>query len=309
MDIDTSGIRWGLCCLFSDRQPHFRQATAAYMNRLGEERAHRYLADVAGANVIALWHALERCHELGICAFRINSQMLPLATHPVWGYNVVDLPGGSVIEAGLRASADLAVEYGISLSVHPDQYNVLNSETERVVAATIIEIEQQAWFCEAVGASTICLHGGSKAGGIAAAQERLRGGIERLSDRARSRLALENDDRSYTVADLLPVCTEMEIPLIYDVHHHRCNPDDLNVEAATDLALTTWCARATLPLMHLSSPRIPWGEGDPRPHADFVDPLDIPRCWSGINAIVDVEAKAKERAVMELYRMNAEHLL
>ena len=52
----------------------------------------------------------------------------------------------------------------------------------------------------------------------------------------RSRLTLENDDKVYTPADLLPVCTEMKVPLVYDVHHHRCLPDGLSVEAATEKA-------------------------------------------------------------------------
>jgi UV DNA damage endonuclease len=52
-------------------------------------------------------------------------------------------------------------------------------------------------------------------------------------------LTLENDDISYTVSDLLPVCDKLAIPLVYDVHHHRCNPDGLPVEEATQLPEAT----------------------------------------------------------------------
>ena len=51
-----------------------------------------------------------------------------------------------------------------------------------------------------------------------------------LPENVRSRLTLENDDVSYTVSDLLPVCEKLSIPLVYDVHHHRCKPDGLSVE-------------------------------------------------------------------------------
>lgn len=65
------------------------------------------------------------------------------------------------------------------------------------------------------------------------AVDRLRRSLARLNQRARARIALENDDRVYTVLDLLPLCREEGIPLVYDVHHHRCNPDGLSVEEAT----------------------------------------------------------------------------
>jgi UV DNA damage endonuclease len=69
--------------------------------------------------------------------------------------------------------------------------------------------------------------------------DRLWRGIERLSPRARARLALENDDRVFSVADLAPVCGATGVPLVYDVHHHRCHPDGLTVEQATELAVDT----------------------------------------------------------------------
>lgn len=293
-------IRFGLCCLFSDASPRFRQATASYVGRLGPAAGQRYLADVVGANAISLLYAIERCHELGISAFRINSQILPIATHPALGYQTHEIPGGEVLIAALRTAGELARSYGIALSTHPDQYNVLNSERESVVQSTLREIEYQAWFCELVGATTVCLHGGSKAGGTDAAQDRLRRGIDRLSDRARARLALENDDRSFTVADLEPVCRDMGIPLIYDVHHHRANQDKYSVEAATDLAVETWAERHQTPWMHISSPRDGWDARDVRPHSDFINPADVPATWLGRDLIVDVEAKAKEQAVVAI---------
>jgi hypothetical protein len=57
--------------------------------------------------------------------------------------------------------------------------------------------------------------------------------------------------------------------------------------------------------MHLSSPRDGWGAPNPRPHADYVDPADVPAAWlrlaaAGRRFTVDVEAKDKERAVLAI---------
>jgi UV DNA damage endonuclease len=68
------------------------------------------------------------------------------------------------------------------------------------------------------------------------------------------------------------------------------------VEQATAFAVETWRGRE--PHFHMSSPRDGWDSRDPRPHADFLDPQDIPVCWRGQAFTVDVEAKAKERAVL-----------
>ena len=140
-------------------------------------------------------------------------------------------------------------------------------------------------------------------GGTDTALERLERGIDRLGEDARALLALENDDRLFTVADLLPLCERTGVPLVYDVHHHRCHPDGLSVEEATMRAVATWKGRE--PYMHLSSPRDGWGSPNPRPHDAFVDPADFPEAWIGLaftgrTFSVDVEAKDKERAVLAI---------
>jgi UV DNA damage endonuclease len=106
-------------------------------------------------------------------------------------------------------------------------------------------------------------------------------------------MTVENDDKTYTPADLLPLCKATGIPLVYDVHHHRCNPDSLSVEQATKKALATWNRE---PMFHLSSPIEGWDGPKPERHHDFIDVNDFPECWRRKNITVEVEAKAKEVA-------------
>jgi UV DNA damage endonuclease len=298
-------IRWGLCCQFLDAPIRFRQATHRYVSTLGPGARVDYLSAIARSNAIALAHAVERCRELGIGAFRINSQIVPLATHPRSGYSLADLDQGDVITRAFQAAGELARERDVRLSFHPDQFVVLNSEREDVVRASVEEVEFQAGMARLVGADVLCLHGGGATGGVGAALERLERGIDRLSDGARALLALENDDRLFTPHDLLPFCERTGIPLVYDVHHHRCNPDGLSVHEATEHAMATWGAREFY--AHLSSPRDGWDAPNPRPHAAYVDPADVPESWLGRRMTVDVEAKDKERAVIQIMQQVAEH--
>jgi UV DNA damage endonuclease len=295
-----SSLRFGLCCLFSDNSPRFRQATHTYVSKLTASARREYMADVVHANAIALVHAIARCAELGIGAFRINSQIAPLGTHPRSGYELGDLLRSDVIIAAFQHANAAARANNIRLSFHPDQFVVLNSERADVVASSITELEFQARLAELIGADTICLHGGGMAGGPDAALDRLRRGIDRLSGRVRARLAFENDDRSFTVQMLLPLCEREQLPVIYDVHHHRCLPDGLSVDEATDLAAATWTKLGREPYMHISSPRDGWAAKNPRPHSDFIDPNDLPPSWLNRTMTVDVEAKAKERAVVQI---------
>src|SRR5215208_4249442 len=216
-------IRWGLCCQFLDAPIRFRTATHRYVATLDAVARRTYLTNIARDNAAALDAAVARCAELGIRAFRINSQILPLTTHPESGYLLGDLDDDGSIAAAFVAAGDRARSVDVRLSFHPDQFVVLNSEQERVVASSVTEMEAQGRVAELVGADVLTLHGGGAAGGIPAALERLERGIERLPGAARSRLALENDDRSFTPEMLLPLCERLGVPFVYDVHHHRCN--------------------------------------------------------------------------------------
>jgi UV DNA damage endonuclease len=288
--------RWGLCCQFLDSPIRFRQATHRFSTTLRRNESRAYISKIVLSNAQALIDAIERCAALGIHAFRITSQFMPLATHPVSGYHPEDLPDWEDIEKKLLEASARSKAHDVRLSFHPDQFVVLNSETERVVGSSVIEMEHQAIVARLAGAQALTLHGGGMAGGVYAAMERLEHGIDRLSANARALLALENDDRSFSPATLLPFCERSGIPFVYDVHHHRCNSDAMSVAEATSRCIDSWGNRE--PWTHISSPKLGWKSANRRSHADFIDPEDVPSEWFGKTMTIDIEAKEKERAVL-----------
>ncbi len=292
-----AGIRWGLCCLFVQEPIRFGIRQAGYLSRFDRGRQLEMLAATVRANGEALMRAIRYCHDHGIGAFRVNSRLFPLKTHPERGYRLDELPDHTAILALYRHAGAEGRRLDIRLSFHPDQFTLLSSPDEGVTARSLAELAYHAEAAELIGADVITLHGGGAYGDKGAALARLARAIERLPESIRSRLALENDDRIYAPADLLPLCARYRIPFVYDIHHHRCHADGLLVEEVTDLALATW---AREPLFHLSSPRAGWDGGDPRPHHDFIDPADIPACWRPLRLTVEVEAKAKELALARL---------
>lgn len=290
-------VRLGLCCMFREAAIRFRRTTAAAMLRLERSAALARLAGICRGNAEALTAAIRYCGDHGIGDFRVNSQILPVKTHPEAGYTMAALPGGGEIISQFRACGALARELGVRLTFHPDQFVLLSSPDPAVTARSVADLAYHAEVAEWIGADVINIHGGGVYGDRASALERVARNLETLAPGIRQRLTLENDERSYAPADLLPLCTAAGVPLAYDVHHHRCKPDGLTVDEATERAAATWDRE---PVFHISSPLEGWDGPKPSRHHDFIDPADFPDCWQDLEVTVEVEAKAKELAVRRL---------
>ena len=294
----AGGLRLGLCCQFATQPIKFCTTTATALARLRRREQLARIATLCEANAASLLAALEYCAAHGIRSFRISSPILPVKTHPTVGYRVEQLPGADAIVAAFRRCGAFARRQGVRTGFHPDQFVVINSLDPGIVSRAIADIESQAEIAEWTHADTVNIHGGGGYGDKPAALERFRRNLELLSPRARACLTVENDDRTFTPADLLPVCCREGVPLVYDVHHHRCCPDGLSVAEATAAARVTWKKRE--PLFHLSSPIYGWKGRYPERHHDYIDPIDFPAVWRGWALTVEVEAKAKELAAAKL---------
>jgi UV DNA damage endonuclease len=262
---------------------------------------------------------LRYCGRNDLRMYRMATALAPYVTHP-------DLPQfhGQVEECAGRLAeiGELAGELDIRLSSHPGQYTVLNSESAHVRDLAIAEVEAQTRLFDAMGLpaeSVVVVHVGGAAGGKAAGVERFERAAERLSDRARQRVVIENDDRTFALAEVLDLSQRTGMKVVWDaLHHHANDPDRIPDKEALDLALKTW-PKGVVPKVHYSSPRLDVDERkrkvgrrvirEPvlpqlRAHADLIDPLAFESFLRGPLAgrEVDVmlEAKAKDLAVMRL---------
>ncbi len=295
-------LRFGLCCVFSHEPIRFRYTTAKALAHLGRMDQLSKLSELCLTNVKSLLAAVETVSRLGIGAFRVLSPIFPRYTHPEVGYALDELPDAAAIRSLLSEVKEFGKKRDVRLSFHPDQFVSLSSPRPEVVENSLRELEYQGFVADLIGAEVINVHGGGAFGDKAAALQRFRENFGRLSTRVRERLTLENDDVVYPVADLHPLCRDLGLPLVYDVHHHRCLADGLSIEQATRLAIETWENAGREPYFHISSPAHGWQGRNLRMHADFVNPLDFPEEWKDLSATVDVEARAKELAVMKLMR-------
>jgi UV DNA damage endonuclease len=255
----------------------------------------------------------------GIGMYRMATGLAPYASHPDHP-EMRDQPracAARLAEIGARARAA-----GIRLSTHPGQYTVLNSEDERVARLAADELEVQAEILDGMGLgpdAVVVLHVGGGAGGTRAALDRFVRGFERLSDAARARLVVENDDRTFGLGDVLALAGRIGRPVVWDVLHHHCHdPDRIPDAEALALATATW-RDGVVPKMHFSSPRTNVEERRRttgrrverslalpplRAHADLVDPIAFEHFLrdtvAGREVDVMLEAKAKDLALLRL---------
>ncbi|KAF7986968.1 hypothetical protein HWV62_19 [Athelia sp. TMB] len=154
-------------------------------------------------------------------------------------------------------------------------------------------------------ADAVCIvHGGGVYGDKAATLKRIKATIQELPAGVRKRLVLENDELCYTAEDLLPVCEELDVPLVFDYHHDNLNPSaTLSPADIIARANAIFTRRGIRPKQHLSEPR-PGAVSvmERRAHADRVEtlPQDLP---DDMGALSVIQAKDKEQAVLHLHRV------
>ncbi len=292
-------MRLGLVCKFYKTPIKFKDTTYRYLKELNHKERLKKLSSICLHNSEALLKAINFCHLNNIGCFRITSRFFPLKTHPEVGYKIDDLPDIEKIKQTIFLCRKMASMYNIRLTFHPDQFVILNSPNKDIVRKSILELEYHNEIAELVGADVINIHAGGFYKDKKTSLKRLFEEISKLDKKIIRKLTIENDDRIYTPSDLINFCIEYKIPFLYDILHHRCNPDSLTIKQATELALKTWNRE---PVFHLSSKKITVGHNFKCHHADYVDIRDFPEEWKKLNITIEVEAKAKEVAIKKLQK-------
>lgn len=150
------------------------------------------------------------------------------------------------------------------------------------------------------------LHMGGVFGDKAATLDRFRENYAQLSPSIKARLVLENDDVSWSVHDLLPICEELNIPMVLDFHHHNIIFDSNHVREGTKDIVdvfprikATWDRKGITQKMHYSEPCPDAITGrQRRKHSPRV--MTLPPCADTMDLMI--EAKDKEQAVFNLMR-------
>lgn len=247
--------------------------------------------------------------KYGIKFMRLSSEMFPFASHDVYGYKLAPFASEALAEAG-RVAAKL----GHRLTTHPGQFTQLGSPRKEVIEASIRDLE---YHCELLDLlklpeqqdrdAVMILHMGGVFGDKAATIGRFKENYLKLPQNIKNRLVLENDDVCYSVHDILPVCEELNIPMVLDFHHHNIVFDSDKLREGTldimDLYArikATWDRKRMTQKMHYSEPTPEAITArQRRKHNPRV--ATLPPCAPTMDLMI--EAKDKEQAVFDLMRV------
>ena len=203
-----------------------------------------YVSELCIANTKDLIKIIQWNEDNGVKVFRMSSEIYPWMSE----YEFNDLPGYDELSVLLKQVGDLSKLYNQRLSFHPGQFCVLASPTQKVVDGAINELNKSAQIMDLMGLpkshmAKINIHVGGAYGDKDSALERFCKNFRKLQPSAQARLTVENDDKAsmYSVRDLYyGVYGIVDIPIVFDYHHHQFCTGDLTEEAALKLAAKTW---------------------------------------------------------------------
>lgn len=245
--------------------------TFANYNKLTtEEKKLEKLKVVALSNLDDLGKILKYNAENNIHFYRITSSLVPLVTHPevgYWGHR-------EIFKSDFEYLGRLIKKYNMRVDTHPDEFNVINSINPRVVENTKINLMCQAEWFEDLNypEGKMVIHVGGATGGKEEGIKRFITNFEKLPKEITSKLIIENDDKTYTVKEVLHICQTLNIPMVLDVHHHNCNNNGESIQDMLKDVFDTWNDEVLPPKIHFSTPR---DHKKDRKHADYINPEDF----------------------------------
>lgn len=210
------------------------------------------LTRLTSQNLDSLERMIDYNIRVGIRLFRISSDLVPFGANPV---NTLDWSG--IFEERFHEIGANALSAGMRLSVHPGQYTVLNSPTNDVVKAAVADLAYHCKVLDGLGldpSHKIILHIGGGYGDHKGALARFVDNAKELKPEIRSRLVLENDQRTFSIDEVMDVARQTGLPVVFDILHHKTHPDPLggSWEYWMKEAAKTWGPQDGNPKVHYS---------------------------------------------------------
>ena len=232
---------------------------------------------------------------------RISSETIPFASH-----EVCNLDWKKTFKKELENIGMKLRERKFRVSMHPGQFTLLNSPSEKIVEKSLAELEYHADLLDIMdldNTAKIQIHVGGVYGDKDSAIERFITTFGIASKKITSRLAIENDDYHYSVRDCLRINKETNIPIILDNLHLECLNDGESLIEAYDMIKDTWAEEDGIPMLDYSSQQKDARIGKHTEHIDsnhFKKFIDIMH-----NQEFDLmfEIKDKEKSVLEAQRL------
>lgn len=235
----------------------------------------------------------------GIYFFRISSDTIPFASHPInrikWTILFKDI---------LKEIGNKIREHKIRVSMHPDQFVVLNSPDSEVVKRSIQELIYHLKLLESLDTNLdakIQIHIGGAYGDKKLAIERFIKNYNKLPLSLKERLVIENDERLYNLRDCLYLSEKIRIPIVADYFHYRLNNRGEKFGEVLKEVIKTWQKRDGRPIIDYSSQEKSTKFGTHAQKINLRDFANFLKEIIQINSSLDImlEIKDKEKSAIK----------
>lgn len=263
--------------------------------------ALRKLERIALSNLHNTLRLLKHNAASDIHFYRLTSRLIPLANHEVlkeWDYL-------KPLHDALREIGTFVKEHEMRIDFHPDHFVLINSPQEHIFKNSIQTLKLHYRLLKAmkIDVTHRCvMHVGGNYKETEISLERFVDNWMDVPHAIQKMIMLENDDTSFGLDDALYLCEKLEIPLVFDYHHHLAYHRDPEWLNNWDRVVATW-RDSPLPIkMHISSPK---SDKEFRHHSDYVDIEMLFHFLKEISGSVPqidcmIEAKKKDEALFVL---------
>lgn len=291
-------VRLGYACICTTLDGVTTSSSYSYTN-FNKNNDYDKLDKVIISNLEDLIKILIFNKKNNIRFYRLSSNLIPLATHNKVVFDYIDN-----YKSYYNKISNIINNSNMRVDMHPSTYCILNSTKKEVVDNTIEILKYHYNILDAMGIDNkiIIIHIGSNTFGKEKSLVRFINNFNKLPEYLKQVIAIENDDKIFTIDDCLYLARELNIKVVLDYHHFLCNNIGRNIDNYLEEILSTW--KNMRPKMHFSSPK---NKKDYRYHNDYIDAssfIDFLNIISKYDKDIDImlEAKAKDEALFRLAR-------
>lgn len=259
------------------------------------------LIDTVTKNLACLQKILEFNIQHNLLFFRISSDLIPFASH-----EICDFDWPTYFKPQFQALGKLIKQANLRISMHPDQFVLINALKPEIISRSISELAYHATILDLLEldhTAKIQIHVGGAYGDKISAMQRFSENYHKLSAKIKARLVIEHDDRLFSLQDCLTIHAQTKIPILFDFLHHACLNNQETMREAVILASETWQPTDGILMTDYSSqaPKARLGK-----HSESLDPLDFARILTetqGLDFDIMLEIKDKERSAIEALKL------
>lgn len=256
------------------------------------------------SNLACLQRTLQYNVKKNMMFFRITSDLIPFASHEVCTFNWQDIFKNTFLQTG-----NYIRHHKFRISMHPDQFVLLNSLEERIFQNSMRELSYHAEVLDLLGldqSAKIQIHVGGSYGEKGKSIERFISRYKTLPEKIRERLVIENDERLYNIADCMEINAQTGIPVIFDVFHFFCNNNGERLRNAIQDAARTWSVRDGIPMVDYSSQQDGKRAGTHTQSIDMQNFRKFLKETEGLDFDIMLEIKDKEKSALKALKAIAE---